>query len=302
MKNTFKCIFSIFSLFGFSTLINSQTFSLNDNIVWKGKINADEPLDKVLKSDTIGAIHVYISDSDSTYKHHVIDLQSYFPQEKFDSRKYLAVKVYDDKNGYLYFDLRKPPEYSDGRILKTGMVHITKFVDITTDRNDPDEIRDSCIHYINDFSMPFRTLSQPVDSFSSHNESFYRFTITRSLEEYHDEIKRGIYLKQTSHRIAAFYDKYPLSTLNVETYNNIGYYLQQNRRYNEALSVLYRITIEFPNRAVAHLNMADVYYNLDNFPEAKKSYENYIRLMKKRGKEAKIPKKVLERVKKNTNL
>lgn len=85
-----------------------------------------------------------------------------------------------------------------------------------------------------------------------------------------------------------------LNTKNLQKYNDIAYYLQQANANNEAIFLLEKIIEKFPNRTVAYLNLGDAYNGLNNKEKAKSNYEKYIELMKKSGKEAKIPKRVLE--------
>lgn len=110
--------------------------------------------------------------------------------------------------------------------------------------------------------------------------------------------------------------KEPLTTQNVTRYNNVAFYLEQlilthiskmeyaqsSPQYSLALStatyLLEKILERFPERTVAHLNMADILWNdYDKLP-AKKYYNSYIALMKKENKQAKIPQRVYDRLKK----
>jgi len=110
--------------------------------------------------------------------------------------------------------------------------------------------------------------------------------------------------------------KEPLTTQNVTRYNNVAFYLEQlilkhilqmnhaqsTPQYSLALStatyLLEKILERFPERTVAHLNMADILWNdYDKLP-AKKYYNSYIALMKKENKQAKIPQRVYDRRKK----
>jgi len=81
------------------------------------------------------------------------------------------------------------------------------------------------------------------------------------------------------------------------TYNNIAYYLEKAKAYKESAYLLEKILEKFPNRTVAYLNLGDAYWGLENKEKAKEAYQTYIKQMKANGKEKKIPKVVLERVK-----
>ena len=80
--------------------------------------------------------------------------------------------------------------------------------------------------------------------------------------------------------------------------NNIAYYLQKNGQNREAVIMLELIVRKFPTRTVAYYNLGDAYWALGQKKEAKKMYEVYLKQMKARGKEKRVPKVVLERLKK----
>ncbi|MBN2037633.1 MAG: hypothetical protein JW768_12905 [Chitinispirillaceae bacterium] len=88
--------------------------------------------------------------------------------------------------------------------------------------------------------------------------------------------------------------KMALSSSNMVVFNDIGFYLIEAKKFDEALLVL-RSVIEFdPTRTVAWLNLGDAQQGLNKTMEAKQSYRNYIELMEKSGKAAKVPKRVRE--------
>jgi hypothetical protein len=89
----------------------------------------------------------------------------------------------------------------------------------------------------------------------------------------------------------------PLSNQNVDKYNNIGYYLEQSGAYSESIYLLDRITKKYPKRIVAWLNLADAQWAVEEYQNAKKSYQKYYELMKEQKKDLKkIPKYVYERI------
>jgi len=122
-------------------------------------------------------------------------------------------------------------------------------------------------------------------------------------------------LPPSAYEIYKLLDKYPLTSRNVVQYNNIAYYLEQlilnhilkmehgrgTIQYAETLSsatyLLQKILTNFPERTVAHLNMADVLWNNYDKQPAIKYYNSYISLMKKENKQSKIPQRVYERIK-----
>ncbi len=83
----------------------------------------------------------------------------------------------------------------------------------------------------------------------------------------------------------------------IENYNNLSFYLEQAKAYEEAVFLLEKIVEEVPDRTVAFINLGDAYWGLDEKEKAKEAYKTYVDQMKTKGKEAKIPKRVLERLK-----
>jgi tetratricopeptide (TPR) repeat protein len=91
---------------------------------------------------------------------------------------------------------------------------------------------------------------------------------------------------------------YPLSDANLVMYNDMGYYLEQAKAYDAAISVLQAIVEKYPKRIVAHLNLADAYWGDNKKENAGKHYEEYVNLMKNQGKDmSKIPQRVYDRIK-----
>ena len=79
---------------------------------------------------------------------------------------------------------------------------------------------------------------------------------------------------------------------NLITYNNIAYYLQKANANKEAIYLLKKILEKYPNRTVAHYNLADAYWAIDDKKKAKEHYNIYIKQMKAKGKAKRIPKVV----------
>ncbi|WP_324172486.1 tetratricopeptide repeat protein [Sulfurimonas sp.] len=88
-----------------------------------------------------------------------------------------------------------------------------------------------------------------------------------------------------------------ISGKTLTSYNNIAYYLEKAKAYPEAIYLLEKIIDKYPNRTVAYINLGDAYWGLKNKEKAKQAYSTYIKQMKEKGKERKIPKVVLERIK-----
>jgi len=78
-------------------------------------------------------------------------------------------------------------------------------------------------------------------------------------------------------------------------YNNIAYYLQKAGANEEAVYLLEKILEKYPNRTVAHYNLADAYWALGEKKKAIEFYKTYIKQMKEKGKSKRIPKVVWNR-------
>ena len=62
--------------------------------------------------------------------------------------------------------------------------------------------------------------------------------------------------------------KQPIIQKTLTQYNNIAYYLQKAGANNEAIYLLEKILNKYPNRTVAHYNIADAYWDIDNKQKA----------------------------------
>jgi hypothetical protein len=92
----------------------------------------------------------------------------------------------------------------------------------------------------------------------------------------------------------------PVTIENVEQYNNIAFIigLSNDGYYSSAYLLKYIISV-IPSRTVAYLNLGDAYSGMQDSSEAKRMYLQYITLMRKDGKESKIPKRVKDFVQNN---
>ena len=82
----------------------------------------------------------------------------------------------------------------------------------------------------------------------------------------------------------------------VSEYNNMAYFLQKYGADKEAIYLLEKILKKYPKRTVAYYNVGDAYWAIGDKEKAKKAYKTYIKQMKAKGKESRIPKTVLQRV------
>lgn len=103
-----------------------------------------------------------------------------------------------------------------------------------------------------------------------------------------------------------FFMDYPVNTfkigtlnlLDIKNSNDIAYYLEEAKIYDEAIFILKSIIKKEPTRTVAYLNLADSYWAINKKDLAKENYKKYVELMKSQNKDLKkIPKQVWERIK-----
>ncbi|MBU3915894.1 tetratricopeptide repeat protein [bacterium] len=94
-----------------------------------------------------------------------------------------------------------------------------------------------------------------------------------------------------------YLNHYPIQEDNVDKYNDFGFFLEQSGRYKEAIDLLQKVVKAFPNRTVAYINLGDSYFGANNIEQAKQAYQKYVDLIKKTGKQKKIPKRVYNRLK-----
>ncbi|WP_431194394.1 tetratricopeptide repeat protein, partial [Pseudomonas viridiflava] len=83
---------------------------------------------------------------------------------------------------------------------------------------------------------------------------------------------------------------------NVSKINDYAYYLYLNENNIMAALILKEIHKKYPDRVVATLNLADVYWSLDMKEDACPLYKYYIDKMKIAGKESRIPAPVKSRI------
>lgn len=89
----------------------------------------------------------------------------------------------------------------------------------------------------------------------------------------------------------------PLDKDNISIYSNAAVLLIKNEMYNEARIMLLEITEKYPEKEEGWLALADAQWGNGNEEDAKKSYKNYLYLMKRYNKDLmQLPKRVAERV------
>lgn len=120
--------------------------------------------------------------------------------------------------------------------------------------------------------------------------------VDNSLIEFREYIKNNKNFDVDESRIDWYINRYNIDQKNVSIYNDIAFYLGEGHNYNSSLYILKKIIKIYPNRIVAYLNIADVYWEIGNKDHAKVYYQEYISRMGKIGKKSIIPKRVFQRV------
>lgn len=101
---------------------------------------------------------------------------------------------------------------------------------------------------------------------------------------------------------ATYFNNEPISNKQVQSANDVGYFLEQANSLAVAEVVLKQVIEAFPKREVAYYNLGDVYLKQGNKALAAVNYNTYINLMTERKLQSKIPKKVLDFVNANKAL
>jgi len=78
----------------------------------------------------------------------------------------------------------------------------------------------------------------------------------------------------------------------VEIFNDLGFFLEQAKRYKDAVEVLKAVLEVAPDRMVAYLNIGDAFLGLNDVSNAKAAYKEYQKRMLQSGKGSKIPKRI----------
>jgi len=82
---------------------------------------------------------------------------------------------------------------------------------------------------------------------------------------------------------------------NITFSNNLAFFFEKAGYYKESIYLLEKILKKYPNRTVAHYNIADAYWALGEKKKAIEFYKTYIKQMKEKGKSKRIPKVVWNR-------
>lgn len=153
--------------------------------------------------------------------------------------------------------------------------------------------------YVEDFDMSNKTYD---DLQSLGSELPDNFELTRSSMSIYDSKKTLFATQDFQSTIENLFVEYPdmgqsqTKIINVESANNQAFALEKLGANEESKTLLEEITRQFPDRIVAYLNLADVFWKLNEKDKAKENYIQYISLMKSQKKDlSKIPKRVYDR-------
>ncbi|MFP1879074.1 tetratricopeptide repeat protein [Lonsdalea quercina] len=83
---------------------------------------------------------------------------------------------------------------------------------------------------------------------------------------------------------------------NERIYNDYGYFLQQNKDYDESIKYFEVVKRKNPNRMAVYLNLADSFWEMKSTVKSMSNYRQYVKLMKMAGHNKQIPSRVLERI------
>ncbi|MBF9000441.1 tetratricopeptide repeat protein [Vibrio nitrifigilis] len=173
---------------------------------------------------------------------------------------------------------------------------LTKIIGTHSFPFDYDNRIESCTKFINKKLINKIALEEDLLDFSK-SQCINEFEITDSLKDF---IKRAKYESKDKLMLVSRYKKlmtlYPITKRNEYIYNNIGYFLYKKEMFKESIYILNEVISFDSNRVFALLNIADDYWFDQHKKDAYKYYLIYINLMKKLGKENKIPKYVDERL------
>jgi len=216
---------------------------------------------------------------------------NYYPIES-KCRLYLNIKP---KNEFVL--------YSSNKIKMKGIIKISK-EDNTTylDFENFSSMYDNDTIYIQNSGNAMN----PYWHFKECDEKFIHLAKKNNLRSIDFDKEYDLLLKKDGYNLSYSIEDLkllpinnPITSANVNRYNNFAYYISKTKDGNSKAIYLYNeILKKFPDRVVAYLNLADSYWAIGNEYLAKENYKKYVELMKSQNKDLKkIPKEVWTRVK-----
>jgi len=103
-----------------------------------------------------------------------------------------------------------------------------------------------------------------------------------------------IALKSNIYILEVLLENFDIEDENIEEWNNLAFYLEQNLQYDQAIFLLEKVIEVDPERTVAYINMGDAYLGLNEKQTANTAYQKYVKLMQGENKEGIIPPRIVE--------
>ena len=197
----------------------------------------------------------------------------------------LIVFLVDEFGGRFYEDYYMKIENNNVTLVKIETLSLYK--------EDFDIKSLRCIKFINESIVKYDRESILM---TNNKKCYTVYMVDNSLIEFREYIKNNKNFDVNESRIDWYINRYNIDQKNVSIYNDIAFYLGEGHNYNSSLYILKKIIKIHPNRIVAYLNIADVYWEIGNKDHAKVYYQEYISRMGRIGKKSIIPKRVFQRV------
>lgn len=214
-----------------------------------------------------------------------VEERIFYKDLNFDNKEEILINISSHE---------KREEY---KVLSIECNKLTLFSPNTLYRFKLDKKNKKILEYINSNNE-----NRPMlNSYCLRNNQYY---VCKSEESFSVNIKRINEFNFQKKIVATYYYfnsnivelKKTIDKKNLVKLNNIAYYLQKVNANKEAIFLLEKILKKYPNRTVAHYNLADAYWALGEKKKAIASYTTYIEQMKEKGKEKRIPQVVRDRV------
>lgn len=213
-----------------------------------------------------------------------VEERIFYKDLNFDNKEEILINISSHE---------KREEY---KVLSIECNKLTLFSPNTLYRFKLDKKNKKILEYINSNNE-----NRPMlNSYCLRNNQYY---VCKSEESFSVNIKRINEFNFQKKIVATYYYfnsnivelKKTIDKKNLVKLNNIAYYLQKVNANKEAIFLLEKILKKYPNRTVAHYNLADAYWALGEKKKAIASYTTYIEQMKEKGKEKRIPQVVRDR-------
>ena len=272
------------------TYCTSQEMTTNrqDSIV--GDVNNDGLQDYIIEKYD-GFLHLYIHINKGNGKYDLILKRFTEPSKKnsitIEKDGFIGVEAYYGKEIEKYI-FKWYPKHNDW--LCFGTETLMNFTDLEYPNLGVRDIKNtySIDNKLNTSTYSCKEASRVLQMFNDRYTTYHNEYKTKhfNLLKKHDKFETLLYLNYIK-----------INKKNIQKFNDIGFFLNEAGNYLEASYFLENVTAFSPNRTVAYINLGDAYWGLKQMSKAKKAYQKYISLMKASGKEAKIPKRVWERIK-----